>query len=72
MNTEKNTKRPTHIIWQVIGDDEKARWIRIGAAWTNKDASLFTRFDSYPTHGKIIIRPMGDKPEATEDDGGLQ
>ena len=71
MNAEKQTKRPTHIIWQVIDEkDKKSRWIRVGAAWTNKDASLFLRFDSYPVLGRIQLRTLDDQPAANE--GGQQ
>jgi hypothetical protein len=48
--------RPTHAIYQVIGDGKAARWNRIGSAWMHKDdqgANL--AFDSYPTHGRIVL-----------------
>ena len=32
MTKNNDTKRPTHVIWQVIGESAKARWIRVGAA----------------------------------------
>ncbi|WP_375413005.1 hypothetical protein [uncultured Bradyrhizobium sp.] len=37
--TSKNTsgRQPTHLIWQVIGEGETAKWIRVGAGWANKD-----------------------------------
>lgn len=71
MNTEKQIKRPTHIVWQVIDEKEKqSRWIRVGAGWTNKDGSIYTRFDSYPVVGKIIIRLAAEKADANE--GGQQ
>jgi hypothetical protein len=67
MNTEKQVKRPSHIVWQVIDEKQKqSRWIRVGAGWTNKDGSLYLRFDSYPVLGKVIIRLAVEKPDANE------
>ena len=38
MSTNTNeANRPSHIIWQVIGEGDKSRWTRIGAAWPNRD-----------------------------------
>lgn len=70
MNTEKLAKRPSHAIWQVIDEkkDNKSRWIRVGAGWTNKDGSLYLRFDSYPVIGRIQLRAIEDQPKA--EDGG--
>jgi hypothetical protein len=58
MTTATNdTKRPSHIIWQVIGENDKARWIRVGAAWANKDGKGLTlKFDAYPVAGRTVIR----------------
>ncbi len=69
----KNTnegKRPSHAIWQVIGQGEQARWIRVGAAWTNRDGKGFTlKFDAYPVAGRTVIREFTDGNEAN---GGQQ
>ena len=59
--TTKKSKRPTHIIWQVIGEGEDARWIRVGAAWENRDRKgLSLQFDSYPVVGRTVIRTASE------------
>lgn len=63
--SENQSKRPTHAIWQVLGDGDKARWIRVGAAWTNRDCKGFTvKFDAYPVAGRTIIREFSEQQPA--------
>ncbi|MFT4117878.1 hypothetical protein [Bradyrhizobium sp.] len=66
-NITNESKRPTHTIYQVIGEGEKTRWIRIGAAWPNRDGKGFNlKFDAYPATGRTVIREVSeDKNEAT-------
>lgn len=67
MTDKTETKRPTHLIWQVIGENKKARWIRCGAAWKNRDGKGFTlKFDAYPVAGRTVIREFTDRPVRTE------
>lgn len=71
--TDKQPKSPTHIIWQVIDGKTKddARWIRVGAAWTNKDGKGFSlAFDSYPVIGRIQLREA--LPQRQAEAGGAQ
>lgn len=68
-NNANEPKRPTHAIYQVIGEGEKARWIRIGAAWANRDGKGFTlKFDALPITGRTVIRAV----EEREDNGGQE
>lgn len=65
MQTETQKKRPTHVIYQVIGERENAFWNRIGAAWLDKDGKGFSiKLDAIPTHGHINMR------EAKADESG--
>lgn len=69
MNENRKPKPPTHTIFQVIGNDDKARWIRVGAGWANKDGKgLNLVFDSYPVIGRICLRevPPADTAEQTD------
>jgi hypothetical protein len=64
MTTSNETKRPTHVIWQVIGETDKARWIRVGAGWSKKDGKGLTlKFDSHPVVGRTIIRALTNREE---------
>ena len=69
-DTTNETKRPTHAIYQVIGEGDKARWIRIGAAWANRDGKGFNlKFDAYPANGgRTVIRAVEERDE----NGGQQ
>lgn len=64
----KNTqapKRPSHALYQVIGDDDKARWIRVGAAWPNRDGKgLNLVFDAYPVVGRTVLREIDYEAQA--------
>lgn len=58
-NTKRTTSKPTHAIYQVFGNDDKARWQRIGSGWMNKDRQgLNLTFDSLPINGRIVAREI--------------
>lgn len=66
-DNKTNTNKPTHAIYQVIGDGDKAKWFRVGSAWMHKDmqgANL--KFDSYPTHGRTVVRAIDDANVTTD------
>jgi hypothetical protein len=72
-NETKTPKRPTHDIFQVIGEKEKSRWVRVGAAWPNKDGKgLFLKFDAYPVVGRIQVREVTEKDDAATSAEGQQ
>ncbi len=65
------TNRPTHAIWQVQGEGDKARWSRVGAAWLHKDtkgANLI--FDSFPLSGRVVVREITEQDNAGDDFNG--
>ncbi|QCI63953.1 hypothetical protein [Phreatobacter stygius] len=62
MKNTNEPNRPSHIIWQVIGETGKARWIRVGAGWANKDGKGLTlKFDAYPVAGRTVIRELTEQ-----------
>lgn len=66
--TDKEPNRPTHIIYQVVGDGDAAFWNRIGAAWTNRDGKgLSCRFDAFPITGRTVIRVNEETPAARDE-----
>lgn len=67
MEQNKETRRPTHTIWQVIGDGDTARWNQVGAAWSHKDGKGFSlKLDAFPANGRMVVRER-DEPK---DQGG--
>jgi hypothetical protein len=68
MKNETNSKRqPTHVVYQVVGEDEKSRWIRVGAGWQNRDGKGMTlKFDAYPVAGRTVVRERTDQDDASE------
>jgi hypothetical protein len=56
-------RKPTHRLFRVVGDGEKANWTEIGAAWPNKDGQGFSlSCDAMPLSGRIVMRAITDKP----------
>lgn len=44
-------------VFNIIEDKEgKARWVKIGAAFVNRDGSINALLDVFPRDGKIQIR----------------
>ncbi|MBY0382313.1 MAG: hypothetical protein K2W78_10385 [Xanthobacteraceae bacterium] len=71
MTKTANDKRPTHIVWQVMGEGDKARWTRIGAGWANHDGKGITlSFDAIPMNGRTVVRAFAETENAQE--GGAQ
>jgi hypothetical protein len=66
MSNSNTTKaRPTHRVYSVSknGDDKKATWQEIGAAWPNKDGKGFNlTFAARPLEGaEIVLREVKAK-----------
>jgi hypothetical protein len=67
---ETEKKRPTHAIYQVLGED-KARWTRIAAGWLNKDGKgVNLVLDAVPLSGRIVLREITEQDETQEGNGG--
>lgn len=65
--TASNNKRPSHIVWQVIGEGDKARWNRIGAGWPNRDGKgISLKFDALPLDGRVVVREHEQSEEAPQ------
>ncbi|MHA6298744.1 hypothetical protein [Devosia sp. CAU 1758] len=64
--TEHN--RPTHVVWQVIGEEDNTFWNRIGAGWANKDGKgISIVLDAAPLHGRIVIREVSEQDSQNGD-----
>lgn len=71
MTTQENTRRrPDHIIWQVIGEGDAAKWVPVGAGWSNRDQKgVSLKFDSFPLTGRIQVRAVKEA-DVTGTNGG--
>jgi hypothetical protein len=61
-----NTQRraPTHSLFVVTGENDNARWTRIGAAWPNQDGKGFSMaLDAAPIAGRLVMRENKPKVE---------
>lgn len=61
-NITTTGRKPSHRIYQVQGDGEKAIWTPIGAAWPNRHGDGFLlSYDAVPLNGRILMRPIADE-----------
>lgn len=57
--TTKTNRKPTHAVFHVRGEGEKAFWTKIGAAWLHEDKEgLNVSLDYVPLNdaGRLVIR----------------
>jgi hypothetical protein len=59
-------RKPTHTIYLVTGEGEKANWTKLAAAWAHKDGK---GFGGECALGRIVIRPVTQREQTT---GGRQ
>jgi len=50
------TEQPKDVFNILEGKDGKSRWVKIGAAFVNKDGSINAFLDVFPRDGKLQIR----------------
>ena len=63
-----SNNQPKEVFNKVDGKDGKSRWVRIGAAFVNRDGSLNAFLNAFPIDGKIHIRDR-KKPSKVSNDG---
>lgn len=66
MNSSKNTKAPSHIVYHVRDgrEGDKGFWTRVGAAWPHTDGKgLNVQLDAVPLDGRITLRVPSDKKD---------
>lgn len=71
MNKKISKQRPTHRIYNVNkGEEGKANWTEIGAAWPHKDGQGFgLRFTAKPLDGaELVLRTVKEKEEGATDE----
>lgn len=65
--TQSSTKAPTHTVYHVVGEGEKARWTQIGVGWSHKDKDGFNLSINYAplVEGRTVVRKIKAKQEAS-------
>ena len=62
--TAQGTK-PTHEVFHVVGDGDKARWTKIGVGWTNNKGDGQNLAINYAplVAGRTVVLPYKPKPK---------
>jgi len=69
MSNEPKSKRPSHGVYVVEGEGDKAFWTKIGAAWSHDDGKGFNvSLNCLPVSGRLVIR----EPKAEAEGGAGQ
>lgn len=69
---ETSSKKPSHRLYVITGENDSAVWKDIGAAWANKDGNGYSiMLDALPIKGRIVLRKITAKPSADADQGAL-
>ena len=65
MTQKTNAKSPTHEIFHVVGNEDKARWTKIGIGWSHNDDEGMNLIINYtPTiEGRTVVRKIKAKQE---------
>lgn len=55
---EENNQRGVKLAYTIVERDKDGRkfWVRVGAAFVNRDGSLNVRLDAMPVNGQLHIR----------------
>lgn len=71
MSNDQEKRQPSHDVFVVSGDDS-ARWLRIGAAFPNKDGKGFNlALDALPARdGRMVMREFQARSASQDDAGG--
>ncbi len=59
METQSNTRKK--VLCPVETKAGKTFWMKIGAAFVNRDGSLNVHLNAYPTNGKLQIRDLDER-----------
>ena len=59
-------KAPTHEVFHVAGDKDKARWTKIGVAWSHGDGEGLNLVINYQplVEGRTVVRKIKSEQEA--------
>lgn len=64
-------RKPTHRLYIVTGDGDKAIWRPIGAGWGHGDGKGYNlACDAMPLQGRLVMREVKPASETTDGQGG--
>lgn len=67
-DTGHSDRKPSHRLFQVIGEGETARWNPIGAAWPNRDGKGFSiACDAVPLSGRMVLREIPEQEDRADE-----
>jgi len=57
MTQNQKSRRPTHNVYVVDGEGDKAFWTKIGSAWAHDDGDGFNvNLIALPLKGRLVLR----------------
>ena len=58
-------KAPSHEVFHVVGEKDKARWTKIGVGWNHSDGEGLNLIINYTplVAGRTVVRKIQDKKE---------
>lgn len=55
-------RKPTHRLYIVTGEGDKANWTEVGAAWPNHDNEGYSiTFTALPLAGHLVMRSIKER-----------
>ncbi|PSM20337.1 hypothetical protein C7T96_01820 [Nitratireductor sp. StC3] len=66
MSKTNTPKVPTHEVFHVVGDKDKARWTKIGIGWQHQDGEGMNLIINYTplVEGRTVVRRIKAPQEA--------
>lgn len=59
---ETRNSKPTHGVYVIEGEGERAFWTKLGAAWAHNDGEGFNiQLSAVPLTGRLVLRTMKEK-----------
>lgn len=64
--TNQNPKAPTHEVFHVVGEGDKARWTKLGVGWSHNDNDGLNLVTNYAplVPGRTVVRKIKPKQDA--------
>ncbi len=56
-------RQPRYVFTVIEREGARSFWLRVGAAWTNRDGSVTLRLDALPVNGVLQIRDPDERRE---------